>query len=66
MSTEVPQEKESTGGEQGKEERPAAPNNDEPLFQCTICLESPVDPVVTMCGHIFCWECIREVFLYII
>lgn len=36
----------------------------EPQFNCAICLDQPVDPVVTMCGHMFCWECIREVRLF--
>lgn len=26
--------------------------------ECAICLDSPNDPVVTQCGHIFCRECI--------
>lgn len=30
------------------------------LLECIICMTSPAeDPVVTQCGHIFCWPCIR-------
>ena len=27
-------------------------------FGCNICLESVVDPVVTLCGHLYCWPCL--------
>ncbi|XP_022738513.1 E3 ubiquitin-protein ligase RMA1H1-like [Durio zibethinus] len=27
-------------------------------FDCNICLESVQDPVVTLCGHLYCWPCI--------
>eukprot|EP00899_Mesostigma_viride_P021520 jgi/Mesvir1/2936/Mv14001-RA.1 len=27
-------------------------------FECNICLELAQDPVVTVCGHLFCWPCI--------
>ena len=27
---------------------------------CKICIEEANDPVVTKCGHLFCWECIYE------
>uniref|UniRef100_J3MQM5 E3 ubiquitin-protein ligase RMA n=2 Tax=Oryza brachyantha TaxID=4533 RepID=J3MQM5_ORYBR len=29
-------------------------------FECNICLESAKDPVVTPCGHLFCWPCIYQ------
>ncbi len=32
--------------------------DDETRFACHICLESVLDPVVTLCGHLFCWPCI--------
>ena len=28
------------------------------MFECCICLETSKDPVVTTCGHLFCWACI--------
>lgn len=27
-------------------------------FDCNICLETVQDPVVTYCGHLYCWPCI--------
>ncbi|KAB8083667.1 hypothetical protein EE612_005941, partial [Oryza sativa] len=29
-------------------------------FECNICLELAQDPVVTLCGHLFCWPCLYE------
>ncbi|ONK79699.1 uncharacterized protein A4U43_C01F9140 [Asparagus officinalis] len=29
-------------------------------FDCSICLDSAVDPVVTFCGHLYCWPCIYK------
>ncbi|MCE2055560.1 hypothetical protein HAX54_042878 [Datura stramonium] len=29
-------------------------------FDCNICLDSAHDPVVTLCGHLYCWPCIYQ------
>lgn len=29
-------------------------------FECNICLDSVQDPVVTHCGHLYCWPCIYK------
>ncbi|XP_075487717.1 E3 ubiquitin-protein ligase RMA3-like isoform X3 [Primulina tabacum] len=29
-------------------------------FDCNICLDSSNDPVVTLCGHLYCWPCIYK------
>ncbi|KAB1222395.1 E3 ubiquitin-protein ligase RMA3 [Morella rubra] len=32
--------------------------NDGSFFDCHICLDLARDPVVTCCGHLFCWPCL--------
>lgn len=27
-------------------------------FECNICLELAKEPIVTLCGHLFCWPCL--------
>jgi hypothetical protein len=27
---------------------------------CAVCLDAPKRPVVTRCGHLMCWECLRQ------
>lgn len=27
-------------------------------FQCNICYELAKEPVVTLCGHLYCWPCV--------
>ncbi|GJP39452.1 hypothetical protein CLOM_g23822 [Closterium sp. NIES-68] len=27
-------------------------------FECNICFETANDPVITLCGHLFCWACL--------
>lgn len=29
-------------------------------FDCNICLDTACDPVVTLCGHLYCWPCIYK------
>lgn len=31
-------------------------------YDCPICMEHPVKPLSTICGHIFCRKCLRELF----
>ncbi|PWA79060.1 zinc finger, RING/FYVE/PHD-type [Artemisia annua] len=35
-------------------------NNISGNFECNICLDSVQDPVVTLCGHLYCWPCIYK------
>lgn len=32
------------------------------FFECSICLDMAKDPVVTSCGHLFCWRCLFQWF----
>jgi len=29
-------------------------------FECNICLDSAKEPVISMCGHLFCWPCLHQ------
>eukprot|EP00770_Monocercomonoides_exilis_P012758 MONOS_12702.1-p1 / transcript=MONOS_12702.1 / gene=MONOS_12702 / organism=Monocercomonoides_exilis_PA203 / gene_product=unspecified product / transcript_product=unspecified product / location=Mono_scaffold00721:7722-8565(+) / protein_length=176 / sequence_SO=supercontig / SO=protein_coding / is_pseudo=false len=29
-------------------------------FKCIICFDVPSDPVLTQCGHLYCWNCLME------
>ncbi|EFJ37628.1 hypothetical protein SELMODRAFT_402081 [Selaginella moellendorffii] len=33
-------------------------------FECNVCLDMAVEPVVTVCGHLFCWSCLHQ-WLYV-
>ena len=30
------------------------------LFHCNVCLDRARDPVLTCCGHLFCWPCFHK------
>lgn len=30
------------------------------VLVCNICLVPPTDPVLTVCGHLFCWPCLYK------
>ncbi|CAH1420203.1 unnamed protein product [Lactuca virosa] len=34
--------------------------NDAGDFECNICFELAEDPIVTLCGHLFCWPCLYK------
>lgn len=29
-------------------------------YTCTVCLDTATQPVVTKCGHLFCWPCLHQ------
>ncbi|KAL5715134.1 RING-type E3 ubiquitin transferase [Ranunculus cassubicifolius] len=35
-------------------------NNDAGSFECNICFELAQDPIVTLCGHLYCWPCLYK------
>lgn len=38
----------------------AIPSSENGCFDCNICLESAHEPVVTLCGHLYCWPCMYK------
>ncbi|XP_078437166.1 RING/U-box superfamily protein [Wolffia australiana] len=37
-----------------------ASNPDAGDFECNICFELAQDPIITLCGHLFCWPCLYK------
>lgn len=35
-------------------------SKDDRMFECNICLDTAKDPVVSYCGHLFCWPCLHQ------
>lgn len=33
-------------------------------FECNICFDIPIEPVVSMCGHLYCWSCMYRVSVF--
>ncbi|KAJ2766861.1 hypothetical protein IWQ57_004190 [Coemansia nantahalensis] len=55
----------TTARDKGKGPEGAAPDpggageaHDE--FSCNICFDTSTDPVLTLCGHLFCWSCLVQ------
>ncbi|GFE53564.1 zinc C3HC4 type RING finger domain-containing protein [Babesia ovis] len=36
----------------------SSPKDKRQIYDCNICFEDVVEPVVTRCGHLFCWPCL--------
>src|SRR5271163_2259848 len=36
-------------------------NRSRAQYDCNICFDNARDPVVTQCGHLYCWPCLHEV-----
>mmetsp|Transcript_113113 Transcript_113113/g.196414 ORF Transcript_113113/g.196414 Transcript_113113/m.196414 type:complete len:195 (-) Transcript_113113:511-1095(-) len=49
----------SSGTSSSKGEKPSD-EGDTPDFECNICFETAKEPVVTVCGHLFCWSCLFQ------
>ncbi|GAV84785.1 zf-C3HC4_2 domain-containing protein [Cephalotus follicularis] len=35
-------------------------NSEAGSFECNICFDLAQDPIVTLCGHLFCWPCLYK------
>ncbi|KAL3661000.1 hypothetical protein V7S43_014016 [Phytophthora oleae] len=38
----------------------APSDSGKPDFECNICLDTVSSPVVTLCGHLYCWPCLYQ------
>ncbi|KAE8725149.1 peroxidase 53-like [Hibiscus syriacus] len=64
-TNDVPKECEATNGfvedgvsEDRKDDIEKGVSNDGSFFDCNICFDLAREPVVTCCGHLFCWSCL--------
>ncbi|KAI6177368.1 hypothetical protein M3Y97_00899400 [Aphelenchoides bicaudatus] len=46
--------------EEDKKDDSEDKKQDNSKFECNICLEFARDPVVSLCGHLFCWPCLHQ------
>lgn len=47
-------------GAESSEEEKEDKGNAAVNFECNICLDMAQEPVVTSCGHLFCWPCLYQ------
>jgi hypothetical protein len=67
---ESPPLTDSDGAQQADKSVPPAPgggakkdeDEKESQFECNICFDAAAQPVVTPCGHLFCWPCLYRWF----
>jgi len=50
----------STSSEKKPNLNQAGHQQDASSFECNICLDTAKDPVISMCGHLFCWPCLHQ------
>ncbi|WOK91679.1 hypothetical protein Cni_G00370 [Canna indica] len=50
----------SNGDAQNSPVGSSSGNRDAVRFECNICFDPAQEPVVTLCGHLFCWPCLYE------
>ena len=44
--------------EQGQQQQPDENLEQDARFSCSICFDAVTEPVVTQCGHLYCWPCL--------
>ncbi|XP_022766829.1 uncharacterized protein LOC111311586 isoform X2 [Durio zibethinus] len=63
-TSDIPKACENTNGfleeevSEKKDDVEKGVSNDGSFFGCNICLDLAREPVVTCCGHLFCWSCL--------
>nr|XP_043628560.1 E3 ubiquitin-protein ligase RMA3-like [Erigeron canadensis] len=60
MASQQSQLFDSLGDESLNKNSKSVSENSTGFCECNICLESARDPVVTLCGHLYCWPCIYK------
>ncbi|RLN21922.1 uncharacterized protein C2845_PM07G27410 [Panicum miliaceum] len=50
----------ANGSELGASEESIVERGKTAAFECNICFEMASEPVVTSCGHLFCWPCLYQ------
>lgn len=50
----------ANGAELGASEESEERGKSAATFECNICFEMAGEPVVTSCGHLFCWPCLYQ------
>ncbi|CAM9000200.1 hypothetical protein QQ045_001707 [Rhodiola kirilowii] len=61
ISNEITREKDSSLGKWTLSDMVENRNDNSPSgFDCNICFDFVQDPVVTFCGHLYCWPCIYK------
>lgn len=58
LKEEEEEEEEAAAEKQEMVDKLAEVSNSAANFECNICLDVACEPVVTVCGHLFCWPCI--------
>lgn len=58
--SEEEEEAAATAEKQEMVDKLAEVSNSAANFECNICLDVACEPVVTVCGHLFCWPCIYQ------
>jgi hypothetical protein len=43
------------------DKKPSSSENSGNFYDCNICLDMAKDPILTCCGHLFCWACFYKV-----
>lgn len=46
--------------QEGSGQASAVKDDDNAEFECNVCFDTAKEPVVTSCGHLFCWSCLYQ------
>ncbi|KAJ3059883.1 hypothetical protein HDU99_006145 [Rhizoclosmatium hyalinum] len=59
-SSSIPQPTSTSSETKPPSSAPTPEEEDGGMFECNICLDTASSPVVTLCGHLFCWPCLSK------